>query len=252
MFRQILIDPAEADFQRILWRPTSESLLQQYRLLTVIYGLVSTPYLPARVLKQLAIDHLFPAAVPIMKNSIYVDDMLFGSDDITELRETWDQLIALMKGGGFQLRKWAVNSPIFLDDIPNSHHEFTNHVLSNDETLKILGLLWSPRDDAFGFVIASAGSGSNETFNSIIYRKDLQHWAGQRLSSLLLRCCYKNSGCSRTIGMPQYHQIPCNGGRTALTIYYTWSSNPVLDRPAPRKSNFRGTRVSRRVKSCLC
>jgi len=88
MFRQILIDPAEADFQRILWRPTSESPLQQYRLLTVTYGLASAPYLATRVLKQLAIDdgHLFPAAVPIMENSIYVDDTLFGSNDITELR----------------------------------------------------------------------------------------------------------------------------------------------------------------------
>jgi len=28
MFRQILIDPEEADFQRILWWPTSESPLQ--------------------------------------------------------------------------------------------------------------------------------------------------------------------------------------------------------------------------------
>jgi len=35
MFRQILIDPAEADYQRILCRPTSESPLQQYPLLTV-------------------------------------------------------------------------------------------------------------------------------------------------------------------------------------------------------------------------
>jgi len=90
----------------------------------------------------------------LLENSIYVDDMLFGSDDIMELRETRDQLITLMKGG-FQLRKWAANSPILLDDIPNSHHELTSHVLSKDEMLKVLGLSWSPRDDAFGFVIAS-------------------------------------------------------------------------------------------------
>jgi len=90
-----------------------------------------------------------------MENSIYVDDTLFGSDDITELHETQDQLIALMKDGGFQLRKWAANSPTLLDDIPNSHHELTSHVLSKDETLRVLGLSWSPRDDAFGFMIAS-------------------------------------------------------------------------------------------------
>jgi len=109
------------------------------------------------VLKQLALDdgHTFPAAVPIIENSIYVDETFFGSNDITELRVIRDQLIALMKGGGFQLRKWAANSQILLDDSPNNHHELTNHILSNDETLKILGLSWSPRDDIFGFVIAS-------------------------------------------------------------------------------------------------
>jgi len=53
------------------------------------------------------------------------------------------------------LRKWAVNSLMLLDDIPHSQHELTNHVLSNNETLKILKLSWLPCDDAFGFVIAS-------------------------------------------------------------------------------------------------
>jgi len=88
MLRQILIDPAKADFQRILCRPISESPLQQYPLLTVTYDLASAPYPAARILEQLTIDnsHLFPAAVPIMENSIYVDIFLC-SDDITELRE---------------------------------------------------------------------------------------------------------------------------------------------------------------------
>jgi len=135
MFRQILIDPKEADFQCILWRPTSESPLQQYRLLTVTYGLVRA--LSRRARSETA--RLFVSC----RSSDYRkfdldDDTLFGNDDITELREIRDQLIALTKRGGFQLRKWAANSQTLLDDIPNSYHELTNHVLSNDETLKVL------------------------------------------------------------------------------------------------------------------
>jgi hypothetical protein len=110
IFRQILVEPMDADisgFQRILWRPTPESSLQHYRLRTVTYGLAPAPYLAIRVLQQLAIDdgHRFPAAVLIIENSIYVDDTLFGQDSLHELRETRDQLIGLMKGGEFQLRK---------------------------------------------------------------------------------------------------------------------------------------------------
>ncbi|KAH0950371.1 hypothetical protein HN011_009107 [Eciton burchellii] len=89
MFRQILIKPVDVDFQRILWRPIPESSLQHFRLRTVTYSLAPAPYLAMRVLKQLAIDdgHLFPAAIPIVESSIYVDDTLFGNDNVHELRE---------------------------------------------------------------------------------------------------------------------------------------------------------------------
>jgi len=73
---------------------------------------------------------------------------LFGNDSIHELREVRDQLIDLMKGR-FQLQNWATNSPKLLEDIPNSQHEFADHFLVKDETLKILGLSWLPRRTPF-------------------------------------------------------------------------------------------------------
>ncbi|KAH0950338.1 hypothetical protein HN011_003596, partial [Eciton burchellii] len=105
-----------------------------------------------RVFKQPAIDdgHLFLAAIPIIKSSIYVDDTLFGNDNIHELRETRDQLISLMKGGGFQLRKWSANSPSLLEDISYSQHELADYLLAKDEMLTILGLSW-PQEDIFYF-----------------------------------------------------------------------------------------------------
>lgn len=71
MFRQILIHPEDVDFQRILWRPPNEQLVQHYRLLTVTYGMAPTPYLVMRVLKQLARDEGrdFPAALSVCENS---------------------------------------------------------------------------------------------------------------------------------------------------------------------------------------
>jgi hypothetical protein len=45
--------------------------------------------------KQLAAHdgHLFPAAVPIIESSIYVDGTLFGKDDIHEMHASEDKLI---------------------------------------------------------------------------------------------------------------------------------------------------------------
>lgn len=169
MFRQILIDPVDADFQRILWRPTPESSLLPFRLLTVTYGLAPAPYLAMRVLKQLAMDegHAFPAAAPIVENSIYVDDALFGADEIHASRTTRDQLIGLMQKGGFQLRKWAANSSKLLDDIPGNQHDHADHLLAKDETLKILGLSWLPREDFFRFV-TSPPTTTNPTRRTVL------------------------------------------------------------------------------------
>jgi len=155
MFRQSLIEPMDANFERILWQSNPVSLPQHYRLRAVTYGLAPALYLAMRVLQQLAIDdgHLFPATVPIIENSIYVDDTLFGNDSLRELSAARDQLIGLMKGRGFQLRKWATNSPTLLDDISASQQELANHFLAKDETLKILGFSWLPQE-VFCFVIA--------------------------------------------------------------------------------------------------
>ncbi|XP_018362808.1 PREDICTED: uncharacterized protein LOC108760980 [Trachymyrmex cornetzi] len=154
MFRQILVNPLDADFQRILWRPSSDKPVAHFRLLTVTYGLAPAPYLAMRVLKQLSLDERsdYPAAVPILRDSVYVDDTLFGADDATSLIECREQLTALLLRGGFQLRKWASNSLDLLRNLAASQTDMRNHLLQ-DETLKVLGISWLPHDDAFRFLV---------------------------------------------------------------------------------------------------
>lgn len=107
MFRQILIHPNDANFQRILWRPNANDPITPYKLLTVTYGTACAPFLAMRVLKQLCLDEgaAFPLAVSVLENSTYVDDVLFGTHDVTTILEIREQLIALLKLGKFHLRK---------------------------------------------------------------------------------------------------------------------------------------------------
>ncbi|XP_029178110.1 uncharacterized protein LOC114945917 [Nylanderia fulva] len=157
MFRQIRVHPKDIDYQRILWRPTDDATIQHYRLLTVTYGLAPAPYLAMCVLKQLALDEgaNYPAAVPILNESIYVDDTLFGANDIQTLTNTRDQVINLMKSGRFQLRKWASNTIELLKDFSTDKSEITDHLILNDESLKVLGLSWIPAEDSFRLVVNS-------------------------------------------------------------------------------------------------
>ena len=51
MFRQILIDPEDSNWQRILWRSSPFEEVRDFRLLTVTYGTTSAPFLALCVLK---------------------------------------------------------------------------------------------------------------------------------------------------------------------------------------------------------
>ncbi|XP_043478770.1 uncharacterized protein LOC122509075 [Leptopilina heterotoma] len=82
MYRQILIDERDRDYQRILWFSTSLSNPIQFRLNTVTYGTTAAPFLALRVLKQLVKDEgdSFPLASFVLEHQIYIDDCIFGAD----------------------------------------------------------------------------------------------------------------------------------------------------------------------------
>jgi len=117
-------------------------------------------------MNQLAVNHgaSFPLAVLVIKRQIYVDDFIFGADDKRLARQTRDQVVSLLKQGGFTLRKWASNSPELLDDIdPNNHGLAQSRELCEDDSLKILGLTWHPNRDIFQFrVDKSVGPGETK------------------------------------------------------------------------------------------
>ncbi|XP_018392978.1 PREDICTED: uncharacterized protein LOC108772032 [Cyphomyrmex costatus] len=47
MYRQILVDSRDTNYQRIVWRPNSGEPITEYLLLTVTYGTAAAPYLPS-------------------------------------------------------------------------------------------------------------------------------------------------------------------------------------------------------------
>lgn len=81
---------------------------------------------------------------------IYVDDILFGANEIAASQKTREQLVALLRLGRFQLRKWASNSAELLSDINAEGHGLAcSKILASNENVKILGVAWSPLKDAF-------------------------------------------------------------------------------------------------------
>uniref|UniRef100_A0A6P7HBW9 Uncharacterized protein LOC114348858 n=1 Tax=Diabrotica virgifera virgifera TaxID=50390 RepID=A0A6P7HBW9_DIAVI len=123
MYRNILVVPEHTDYQRVLWRFFSFEEIQEYRLLTVTFGVVSSPYLALRTLQQLVLDEgsRFPKAASLVCNASYIDDFVFGASTLEEAQSLVEELVALLKLGGFELRKWCSNEPKLLSQFPESH-----------------------------------------------------------------------------------------------------------------------------------
>ncbi|XP_043276020.1 uncharacterized protein [Venturia canescens] len=154
MFRQILVHCEDSDYQRIVFRPESDGPIQKYRLLTVTYGTACAPYLANRVLLQLTEDEgsAFPVAVDVIRNSTYVNDVFFGADDLESARMIRQQLLSLLKRGGFHLRKWASNDVELLTGISTAGNDLAIDLSKDDSAvLKVLGITWLPKEDVFSF-----------------------------------------------------------------------------------------------------
>lgn len=152
MFRQIYIRPSDRHLQSIIWRQSSQKVLNEYNLSTVTYGTKAAPYLAMRTLKQLAIDDAdkYPLAAPAVSQSFYMDDLFSGANTIHQAKELQHQLIEMLKGAGMNLRKWSSNVPDLLVDL--SPDQLNNPLeFKCSETRKTLGLRWNSSTDSFSF-----------------------------------------------------------------------------------------------------
>lgn len=157
MFRQILVDPRDTNYQRILWRESTLNPITEYRLNTVTYGTAPASYLAIRSLVQIAKDQEinFPNAAKAIQNDFYVDDLMTGASTVSGAAQLKTDIITILNGAQMNLRKWASNYPMLLNDIPEEHKAplTTLNLLTNDELHKTLGINWNPRTDKFSFKI---------------------------------------------------------------------------------------------------
>ncbi|XP_055714803.1 uncharacterized protein LOC129808922, partial [Phlebotomus papatasi] len=153
MYRQIIIHEEDQNMQRILWRETPQQPLQTYLLSTVTYGTASAPFLATRCLQQLVTDEgqHFPCAAPVVERDFYVDDLLTGTSDVESALLLRQELISMLQRGGFSLKKWSSNSSEIMSQIPQEDHEKSSSLSMGEESVKTLGLNWTPNSDCFRF-----------------------------------------------------------------------------------------------------
>ncbi|XP_008189419.1 uncharacterized protein LOC103311552 [Acyrthosiphon pisum] len=143
MFRQMLIHHKYRPYQCILWRNELTGPVIPYRLNTVTYGMVTSPYQALRTLRQLSEDEeaTYPVASKLLKRDFYGDKVMTGMDTTDQLLCLQQELNSLLERGGFKLRKWASNCPAILEKVP-LEHRVTQLPLHNDSdtAVKLLGV----------------------------------------------------------------------------------------------------------------
>ena len=146
MYRQVLVRPEDRKFQRLLWK--SSDKIKTYELNTVSFGLACAPFLAIRCLYQLAEDegHNFPRASIVLKNDLYVDNLLTGAETIEETKKIRDEVINLLNLGGFPLRQWGANDSRILSGI-KKENIIPNLSLDKDQHVKALGIMWDAKSD---------------------------------------------------------------------------------------------------------
>ncbi|KAA5610011.1 hypothetical protein F3H11_35640 [Pseudomonas aeruginosa] len=87
MYRQVLIEDDERDYQLILWRDDPSKPLMVYQLNTVTYGTASAPFLSCRCLKQLAQECEVPYVKETINDNFYVDDLICIENSISRLNQ---------------------------------------------------------------------------------------------------------------------------------------------------------------------
>ncbi|XP_023247778.1 uncharacterized protein LOC106643923, partial [Copidosoma floridanum] len=152
MYRQILVDPRDRPYQRILW--VHQGRIRTYELNTVTFGVSSAPFLAIRTIHQLAEDERanFPRASVILKRDFYVDDLLTGANSLQEVLQIRDELIQLLASGGFPIRKWASNHAHALDDSEGRVFKMDS-LTEGDPIVKTLGISWDSQLDCFAYVV---------------------------------------------------------------------------------------------------
>lgn len=154
MYRQILVHPADRNYQRILHQKDNSSPIRDYCLTTVTFGVNCAPFLAIRTLKQLAVDSKskLPLAAAVIENESYVDDILSGGFSIEEAILKRQQLITALNSAGFPLKKITANDPRLLLNLPTDDL-YDQHFLRFQESssVKTLGIKWNALTDTFSY-----------------------------------------------------------------------------------------------------
>ncbi len=156
MFHQVRVSSEDADSLRFLWTDdihSNETYTMQ--MLVHIFGAKCSPTCANYALQRTARDNLTysdPLVTETVLKSFYMDDLLKSVDSLDVACKLANDLIIMLKRGGFRLTKFMSNSPEILASLPDSEVSQKAFLNIGDEHLQqALGVTWEISSDTITF-----------------------------------------------------------------------------------------------------
>ncbi|CAB3999850.1 Hypothetical predicted protein [Paramuricea clavata] len=142
--------------------------IRRFQFCRLVFGLTPSPAVLASIIQHHLSRHKErePEMVSLLNDSFYVDDFAGGAKTDDDAVEVYEKAQAIMKDGGFTLRKWMSNSKKFREMVEKNeeHQSYVNAdkptlnqgkqdvtQTSSNEIVKVLGLHWNVQSDVFQF-----------------------------------------------------------------------------------------------------
>ena len=134
-FLQISIHPEHRKYIRLLWREKNGQI-KKYEMTVLPFGVISSPAILTQVVDRMvqSIDNI--SSRKMLSGVTYMDDLLIGSNDMNDLRQSIVDAKRVFNSSGFEIHKIYSNASISDEASPDSSG--------------LLGLQWYISDDTIG------------------------------------------------------------------------------------------------------
>ncbi|XP_052755581.1 uncharacterized protein LOC128201752 [Galleria mellonella] len=161
MFPRFKIIEHDRDAQKFLWRDSPTEPIQSYRMSSMIFGAVSSPFTAIYMKNKNALEFKdqYPDAVHGIIYDTYMDDYIGSVDSSDEAAQLAADIVNIHARAGLEMRGWVSNDPKALRLLPN--HLLSESVSninlnlanfpSSTPCVRALGLYWHPSSDLIGF-----------------------------------------------------------------------------------------------------
>ena len=155
MYHQLVSRKEDRPLHRFLWREIDlHKEPDVYEFLRFVFGGCYCPFCAQFTWQKHAELHQekYPLATNAIKNHCYMDDLMPSVKSTDKAIETRYQLTEMGDKAGFHVRKWVLNCPGVLEDVPGEDRASEVDLEKNQfPVIKTLGVSWSAENDHFLF-----------------------------------------------------------------------------------------------------